>query len=276
LATRNLDQFWAAQRGRLQTPRGIAALVITGVIVLAGTAGSRTPGSSLVALFVFSPLGWWFWSWALGFASRLGQSLVQGEPPRASVGKPWVPHTNPERPQLRQDANARFFIDRGGILLRKRHWFIATGTPPAEITPEGLDELGAAQLDEPQLVASYRERSFWWYADAFYWTNGDYGAEDVKALLFTRQRRSERELEHAHAVLQASESTAPAVRKREPIPREVRLAVWERDGGHCVECGGDFELQYDHIIPFVMGGASTMENLQLLCARCNESKGGHL
>lgn len=67
-------------------------------------------------------------------------------------------------------------------------------------------------------------------------------------------------------------STSPAARKREPIPRDVRKAVWARDEGKCVECGGDFDLQYDHIIPFSMGGASTVENLQLLRAPCNQAK----
>jgi 5-methylcytosine-specific restriction endonuclease McrA len=53
---------------------------------------------------------------------------------------------------------------------------------------------------------------------------------------------------------------------------ELRRAVFERDGGHCVECGGSFDLQYDHILPVAHGGATTFENLQLLCAECNRGK----
>ena len=95
----------------------------------------------------------------------------------------------------------------------------------------------------------------------------------MKALLFARQQR-QRELDHAHALMAAAGSQA--VRKREPIPKEVKLAVFKRDEGKCVECGSDFEIQYDHVIPFSMGGANTVENLQLLCARCNQQKGGRL
>ena len=64
--------------------------------------------------------------------------------------------------------------------------------------------------------------------------------------------------------------------RREPIPCEVRLAVWQRDGRRCRECGDNFDLQYDHVIPFSMGGASSAENLQLLCGPCNRDKGASL
>jgi 5-methylcytosine-specific restriction endonuclease McrA len=52
----------------------------------------------------------------------------------------------------------------------------------------------------------------------------------------------------------------------------LRRAVFERDGGHCLECASFFDLQYDHILPVARGGATTLQNLQLLCAECNRGK----
>ena len=57
------------------------------------------------------------------------------------------------------------------------------------------------------------------------------------------------------------------------IPTHVKLQVWKRDGGKCVECGATDELHFDHIVPFSKGGTSLkMENIQLLCARHNLEK----
>jgi 5-methylcytosine-specific restriction endonuclease McrA len=64
--------------------------------------------------------------------------------------------------------------------------------------------------------------------------------------------------------------------RREPIPEEVALAVHHRDGGRCAKCGSTYKLQYGHIIPVSMGGATTVENLQLLCRDCNLRKGASL
>ena len=57
------------------------------------------------------------------------------------------------------------------------------------------------------------------------------------------------------------------------IPTHIKLAVWKRDGGRCVECGATDELHFDHIVPYSKGGTSLKaENVQLLCARHNLEK----
>ncbi len=63
---------------------------------------------------------------------------------------------------------------------------------------------------------------------------------------------------------------------RSHIPKEVRYEVFRRDGGKCVECGTDFDLQYDHVIPVALGGSSSAANLQLLCGDCNRKKAATL
>ena len=64
--------------------------------------------------------------------------------------------------------------------------------------------------------------------------------------------------------------------RRETIPKSVKMYVWQRDGGRCVECGSNEKLEYDHIIPFSKGGSNTDRNLQLLCERCNRFKGAKI
>ncbi len=57
--------------------------------------------------------------------------------------------------------------------------------------------------------------------------------------------------------------------KRQPIPEDVKLLVWARDGGACVRCGSKENLQFDHIIPVDKGGSNNEENIQILCQKCN-------
>lgn len=116
----------------------------------------------------------------------------------------------------------------------------------------------------------------WFFAGAAYTTDdAQLTAEDVRALANEKANRRRLQLEKAHAV-QAVTANLDKRPRREPIPQDVKIAAWQRDGGRCVECGEQRDLEFDHIIPLAMGGANTMRNLQLLCGTCNRRKGASL
>ena len=60
--------------------------------------------------------------------------------------------------------------------------------------------------------------------------------------------------------------------KNRRIPSEIKNEVHKRDSGRCVICGSNVNLEFDHDIPFSKGGSNTVDNVQLLCKRCNRRK----
>lgn len=62
---------------------------------------------------------------------------------------------------------------------------------------------------------------------------------------------------------------------RGPKWEATRLAVLERDSYTCQHCGEHGDT-VDHVIPKVMGGLDTMDNLIALCRPCNSKKGAQL
>ena len=63
---------------------------------------------------------------------------------------------------------------------------------------------------------------------------------------------------------------------KQHIPRNLRQRIIERDGAWCVYCDEDLssaEIHMDHVIPESQGGATTYNNLQVTCRKCNLAKG---
>lgn len=69
-------------------------------------------------------------------------------------------------------------------------------------------------------------------------------------------------------------------KKKRATPRNInwrlRAMVLMKDGAICKLCGNTpqdgFKLHVDHIIPWAKGGETTLENLQILCEKCNIGK----
>jgi hypothetical protein len=71
-------------------------------------------------------------------------------------------------------------------------------------------------------------------------------------------------------------ASTPGQRDSRAIPPAIRAEVWRRDGGACVDCQATEYLEFDHVIPWSRGGATSVNNLQLLCRRCNLAKGARI
>ncbi len=169
---------------------------------------------------------------------------------------------------LHEATDAGFEEERS---LVGRHYRLIVGT---EVVGPTVSRRAWRRLDEVQAtiavaVGELRDRRYWLYRGRIWWEREDLGPADVEALADECLDRKQRRLEQARG----RAARAPA---RPGIPREVRLAVFERDGGRCVECGSRALLQFDHVIPVALGGSSAAANLQLLCDECNREKGATL
>ncbi len=173
---------------------------------------------------------------------------------------------------LRRDTSGRF--EKSGFSLFARYRFYA-GKAQSDKT-WNLAEANALlqrQQETPVLMLSDDEgrRSWWLFRDEFYWEDEGYEEREVKALVLERITHKDRRLQRAVALMEQTDALdAPA---RAPIADEVKVFVWNRDGGRCVKCGSNQRLEFDHVIPVSLGGANTARNLQLLCETCNRSKG---
>ena len=75
-----------------------------------------------------------------------------------------------------------------------------------------------------------------------------------------------------------SQEELKEINRRRNIKDTTRYSVLERAGFKCQCCGikplknNDVILHIDHIIPYSLGGSDNIDNLQVLCDKCNISK----
>ena len=132
--------------------------------------------------------------------------------------------------------------------------------------------VGVSDADQPVSFISVGERRYWRFEGRWYADNEDLTAEEVRALLITRGHVRRSQINRAQTIAAMAEAPSPAA-VRGAIPDDLRMLVWTRDRGQCRRCGSMTEIQFDHIIPVSRGGATSPENLELLCGPCNRRKG---
>lgn len=138
----------------------------------------------------------------------------------------------------------------------------------------GFAKAEAFQKEKPIYMGTKDGQIFWWHRDRF-WISMGYSEKEARLLLWEKGRREQKKIERLAKAMAAAEEVREEA-GRERIPEEVRLLVWERDGGCCVKCGSTEDLEFDHIIPVSKGGSNTEKNVQLLCATCNREKRDHI
>ena len=133
---------------------------------------------------------------------------------------------------------------------------------------ECSSELTMSQIESKNLLEELREAN----TQLQYERNKEQIEKDkIKAKLLEKKKKREIEKLALQELIDEGE-IFPEANKRPPIPKDVVDTVWNRDGGKCVYCGSNENLHLDHIIPFSKGGDTSVENLQLLCQKCNLEK----
>ena len=236
----------------LHTREGVASASVSVVVFLILWPAVGAP-------FLTAVLGAAFVMILVSLAARLWESRTA---PRAAAFSRMA-HPDHGCVELQRDPNAGFRRDRRGFLWSNRIWFAGTGCPPCQLHPGTYLRLRAwrDEGDLPVFVARSGQRQWWWWRNAFFWESGDCGPENLAALLTMLERGDEQGIEwelDAH----------PA----EPIPEDVKRLVYERDLGRCAACRSDELIQYDHVVPWSMGGGNEPHNIRLLCAGCNRRR----
>ena len=148
-------------------------------------------------------------------------------------------------------------------------------TPAGKLTQNGMFAEAARKAKErlcpPEVVAVYEKihPGIW----AF---NGFFLLTDAWVEMAAQRKVFKFRLELAEAKESLVAQPEELLHNR-LIPSAVKLEVWTRDKGRCVLCGSDKNLHFDHDLPFSKGGTSlTAENIKLLCAKHNLSKGAKI
>lgn len=119
------------------------------------------------------------------------------------------------------------------------------------------------KLPEIKDICFYTRRDIQWWFDALLELDSSnltfVGDDEI------RRVKTSREIASDHYEIRRSNWSF--------IRRILSQIIFLRDGKVCARCGATDDLTIDHIIPIIKGGSDEVTNLQVLCRKCNSSKG---
>jgi 5-methylcytosine-specific restriction endonuclease McrA len=117
----------------------------------------------------------------------------------------------------------------------------------AKLRKTQFEALSTSQRMEPVHVLTVAHRANWQFQGRFYWPDEPLTSTALHALLVSRQRKQQQQVDRAQQLVAMTHLPA-RVASRRAIPEDVKQLVWVRDGGSCRSCGSNVELQFDHLI----------------------------
>jgi hypothetical protein len=158
---------------------------------------------------------------------------------------------------------------------------IGKGNEARKITLDAPPFTGSSQsADTPTLIGEDKVgRCFFIFKNCIFISDRPARSDDENTEITLRMKKALYDEETEISTLRAAVANLEAAieyrklgPRRDPIPDDVKLLVWARDGGACVHCGATDGLHFDHIIPVALGGGNTEANIQILCQACNLRK----
>ena len=125
-----------------------------------------------------------------------------------------------QQPTVKRDRNAGFFKVEGW----SDEWQFRSGEIAATDmwNSQSLSSLYERTEHAPELVFEPQTSSFprmtarcWLYKSEFYWEDEDLPESQIKVLILEMTGHGQ----------------------RQPLPDDIKIFVWQRDGGRCVKCG---------------------------------------
>ena len=179
-----------------------------------------------------------------------------------------------ERRQARVDSLEREllgFEERGESVVTYR---FHSEVHHLDCSDERFASLRRAQRTSPRLLRKSHGRQWWWYSNRFWWDESRLSTRELVASVHEADLMAalRRHLADAARIGAAGLSNGAGV--THALPEFVRVAVWRRDDGRCVDCASADDLGFA-----VVGESDStddepsVDDVELLCKLCASLRG---